>query len=459
MEDPKIYDLIVMGTGITESMLSGLCALEEMKVLHIDRNDFYGDEVASLNITTLWDRFGPKKDIEKELLPNRDWNVDLSPKFIMASGKLVKMIIKFEAESYLSWKSVDASYVYQWQEGGLFSSEKGVIEKIPSNDSEALSSNLMSLLEKRRCQKFFKFVQDFNIKEKTTWKKCDPNEPFCKLIESYGLQTNTIDFIGHAVALYTSDEFLNRPSKEVLERVKLYMESSGRYGDSHFIYPVYGIAGISESFVRRSAVHGSTFMLKVKIHSLEFDKVEKLWNVKASSEYGDFDWKTKKIIAHPIYMEMLGRGHLLKKDKVVRRVICIMDHSVPGTKNAQGAQIIIPQKQTGRNSDIFIVVLNSSYGVCKKGYYLAIISSTPERESIDEDLKVAFGLLGSVLHRFVIETTTRMPINRDFTDGLFITDTLDATSHFEAATENVLEVFRKVTGKEIDLDVKCGDLG
>ena len=42
---------------------------------------------------------------------NRDWNVDLIPKFIMADGKLVKMLLHTKVTRYLEWKCIDASYV------------------------------------------------------------------------------------------------------------------------------------------------------------------------------------------------------------------------------------------------------------------------------------------------------------------------------------------------------------
>eukprot|EP00971_Amphidinium_carterae_P081944 1621108-Amphidinium_carterae.1 len=64
------------------------------KVLHLDRNPYYGGDCASLNITNLWDKFRPGTEPPKELGANRDWNVDLIPKFIMASGDLVKILLK-----------------------------------------------------------------------------------------------------------------------------------------------------------------------------------------------------------------------------------------------------------------------------------------------------------------------------------------------------------------------------
>lgn len=51
------YDVIVCGTGLKECVLSGLLATKGKKVLHIDRNEYYGGETASLNLTNLWKKF------------------------------------------------------------------------------------------------------------------------------------------------------------------------------------------------------------------------------------------------------------------------------------------------------------------------------------------------------------------------------------------------------------------
>ncbi|CAK0883091.1 unnamed protein product, partial [Prorocentrum cordatum] len=100
-------------------------------VLHLDRNSYYGGDCASLNITNLWEKFRPGTAPPKELGANRDWNVDLIPKFIMASGDLVKILLKTKVSRYLEWKSCDRSYVYQPQEAGLFSGAK-YIHSVPT---------------------------------------------------------------------------------------------------------------------------------------------------------------------------------------------------------------------------------------------------------------------------------------------------------------------------------------
>ena len=91
------YDAIVLGTGLKECILSGLLATKGMKVLVVDRNNYYGGEAASLNLTNLFGKFNkgaePPQQFFDILGHNRDYNVDLIPKCIMACGKLVKMLL------------------------------------------------------------------------------------------------------------------------------------------------------------------------------------------------------------------------------------------------------------------------------------------------------------------------------------------------------------------------------
>ena len=41
----------MLGTGLTECVLSGLLSMEGKKVLHLDRNSYYGGECASLSLS------------------------------------------------------------------------------------------------------------------------------------------------------------------------------------------------------------------------------------------------------------------------------------------------------------------------------------------------------------------------------------------------------------------------
>jgi len=60
----------------------------------------------------LWKLFRDGKEYPPQLGQNRDWNIDLIPKFVMANGKLVKILLKTRVAKYLEWKPIDGTYVY-----------------------------------------------------------------------------------------------------------------------------------------------------------------------------------------------------------------------------------------------------------------------------------------------------------------------------------------------------------
>ena len=53
--------------------------------------------------------------------------------------------------------------------------------------------------------------------------------------------------------------------------------------------------------------------------------------------------------------------------------------------------------------------------------------------------------------RFVSITSTYTPTSDGKADNIFITKSYDATSHFETVTEDVHDVWKRVTGSELVL--------
>ena len=78
----------------------------------MDKNNYYGGEGASLNLTKLWKMFRPNEEVNKAYGHNRNWNIDLIPKFVMSDGSLVRMLIKTGVSAYLEWLPVNGTFVY-----------------------------------------------------------------------------------------------------------------------------------------------------------------------------------------------------------------------------------------------------------------------------------------------------------------------------------------------------------
>ena len=451
------YDVIVLGTGLKECMLAGLLAKfpkktpgeekkEGAKILQLDRNGYYGSDSASLNLTNLWKHFN-KGEVPKQYGENRDWNVDLIPKYIMANGSLVKLLLKTNVSQYLEWKAVDGTFVYQYDKGGVFSKAKGVIHKVPATAGEAMKSSLMGLLEKNRFRKFMTFIQDYDAKDPKTQNGLLPDAKFSEFFKKYSLEPNTIDFVGHAVALYTNDDYLEKKAIVTIDKMQLYMNSFGRYGNSPFIYPVWGLSGLAEGFSRLCALYGGTYMLNRDVDEILFDENGNFRGIKSQGEeaYG------KILITEPSYVEKLKK--VKPTGQVIRR-ICILNHTVPNTKDVDSCQIIIPQKQVNRKNDIFIAVLNSTHSVCKKGYYLAIISTMVETKDPKAELKPAMDIIGEPLEIFDKVSDIYEPIDTSFKDNIFITNSFDPQSHFENDTDNVIDIYQKITDTKLDLTIE-----
>lgn len=103
------------------------------------------------------------------------------------------------------------------------------------------------MFEKRRFRSFLIYVQDFLEEDPKTWKDFDARtQNMTALYEKFGLDKNTQDFTGHALALYRDDEYLNNPAIETIKKIKLYSDSLARYGKSPYLYPMYGLGELPQ---------------------------------------------------------------------------------------------------------------------------------------------------------------------------------------------------------------------
>jgi Rab GDP dissociation inhibitor len=122
---------------------------------------------------------------------------------------LVQILVKTDVTRYLEFKAVDGSFVYH----------EGKVHKVPSTAGEALKSNLMGLMEKRRCGKFLEFVGEYEEEDPKTHKGIHRSQVISPIpigldlkkmtvkavFDHFGLKPDTIDFVGHAMALYNND--------------------------------------------------------------------------------------------------------------------------------------------------------------------------------------------------------------------------------------------------------------
>jgi len=430
------YDAIVIGTGLKECVISGLLSVQGLKVLHIDRNQYYGAECASLNLTNLYEKF-KAGEVPSYLGENRDYNVDLIPKFIMACGNLTKMLLHSKVTKYLDFKSIGGSYVYKG----------GKILKVPATPEEALKSPLMGLFEKRRFRKFLMYVDQYEADNPKTFDGRDlTTMTMRELYVNFGLVPDTHEFISHAMCLEVDNAHLDQPALKTLQQLQTYCYSLARYGDSPYIYPIYGLGGLPEGFSRLCAIHGGTFMLNRDIDEIVYENGVAS-GVKAGKEMA----KAKMVIGDPSYFPK----EKLRSTGQVVRTICFLNHPIQSTNNSESVQIIIPGPQVGRVNDVFVCCVSHAHAVCANGVYIAIVCTKVETSNPESEVESGIKLLGPIMQRFTSVATTYEPISDGLKDKCFISKSFDGTSHFEKDCDDLLSLYKRITGTELDMTINA----
>jgi hypothetical protein len=187
------------------------------------------------------------------------------------------------------------------------------------------------------------------------------------IFEYFGLDEGTTDFIGHALALQQSEDYLNQacsaaacllPALARAQRpliwcrserapralacpllqaalptvlaIKMYAESMARFGGgSPYLYPLYGLGELPQAFARLSAVYGGTYMLNKPGCEVQYDDAGRACGVSSEGETA----RAPMVIGDPSYFR--DKCRLTKR---VIRAMCLMNHPIPGTNDGAGSR-------------------------------------------------------------------------------------------------------------------------
>ena len=430
----ELYDVIVLGTGHKECILSGMLSLSGKKVLHMDRNKYYGGDIASITpLEDLFVKFEVSNKPEEYMGNGSDWNVDLIPKFLMGRGQIVKLLHTGMA-GHLELNVVDNSYVYM----------TGKIHKVPATEEAALASNFLGVFEKKSFRKFLYYVDKYNPDDPETYKEFDPKKNSMReCYECFSLH-NARELTGHALALYLDDEYIDQKGEqgciETFNRIKLYQKSL-KPGKSPYVYPVHGFGELPRGFAEVSANYGRKFMLDKPIERIQMDGE----NVSVVTSQGE-TVRCKMLVCDPSYV--LDR---VQKVGEVIRAICIMNHPIPNTDESSSCQIIIPQKQVNRKSDIYICMVSYHHKVAANGWYIATVSTTVETNNPEAEIKPGLDLLGDIMEKFVKVSDVYNAIDDDDSESkIFVSKSYDATTHFDTTCQDILDIYKRITGADFD---------
>ncbi|XVE82397.1 hypothetical protein DITRI_Ditri16bG0001200 [Diplodiscus trichospermus] len=302
--DPTTFDLIVIGTGLPESILAAAASTASKSVLHLDPNPFYGSHFSSLSHTdfpsflishstpspsstpqsnghhdfAVYD-FATRplyssldiSSFSPDLLHqhSRKFNIDVAgPRVFFCADKSIDLMLKSGASQYLEFKSIDATFL---------GDDKGNLWSVPDSRAAIFKDKSLGLMEKNQLMRFFKLVQGHLAGEQgVKISEEDLQSPFVDFLSKMGLPPKIKSFILYAIAMVDYDQedvgvcrdLLK--TKDGIDQLALYNASVGRFPNAlgALIYPVYGQGELSQAFCHRAAVKGSIYVLRMPVTAL-----------------------------------------------------------------------------------------------------------------------------------------------------------------------------------------------
>ncbi|CRK98236.1 CLUMA_CG011599, isoform A [Clunio marinus] len=314
MDDfPSEFDLVVVGTGFSESIIAAAASRVGKTVLHVDENDYYGGFWASFNFDTFVSHLEKSKDTQikkcrlrncesrwleftedcpdingwnkdKILKESRRFNIDLIPKMNFCNGKLVDLLISSNICRYTEFRAVDK----------VLTVLNGQMDIVPGSRADIFTKKNVSIIEKRLLMKFMNQCVEYdkvnNSEEKNEFQEFPENGKFIDLMEQQRLTENLIHYILHSMCMGNETTTF----KEGIQRIRTYLSSIGRYGNTPFLFPMYGCGEIPQCFCRLCAVFGGVYCLGRPITDVK--TVESNDEQVVIMKFGDQNITTKKLV-------------------------------------------------------------------------------------------------------------------------------------------------------------------
>ncbi|KAH0785905.1 rab escort protein [Histomonas meleagridis] len=369
------YDVVVCGTGLTETLVSGALCQAGKHLVHFDKYDYGGCRISKglndfINWVTENGEIIVNKCEEKLGTPIRNaaYAFDLMPMTMYSHDDLIQVLI--------DTKNFECVYLYLID--GLYYRTKDSFHSIPCSKSSIFQDKSIPMRQKRAVMKFISYffpeaefghltdteeiqrkVEEFNDK------------PFKDLLTDLGFNEDLNGAFEYFIALAPKPLL----TKEAVPRIRYFCKSFGIYGASSLLGSAYGSSELPQLFARHTAVYGGIYVLH------HYPETVKAVNDSIELEVNEIGKITTSIlITSPIYLPSTGKTKLIAYREVLLLTSPMFEqyHSVA----------VIPPNVMGNEKPVYIHQFDSSMKYCEKGQYIIHVSAMCEiRNIVDELLK------------------------------------------------------------------------
>lgn len=303
----------------------------------------------------------------------RKFNIDLVSKLLYSQGLLIDLLIKSNVSRYAEFKNVTRILTFR----------EGKVEQVPCSRADVFNSKELTMVEKRMLMKFLTFCLDYeqHPNEYQDFIQCS----FSEYLKTKKLTPNLQHFVLHSIAMTES----SCTTIDGLRATKNFLQCLGRFGNTPFLFPLYGQGEIPQCFCRMCAVFGGIYCLRHKVQCLVVDKES--GRCKAIIDHFGQRINAKYFIVEDSYLSEETCSNVQYKQ--ISRAVLITDQSVLKTDSDQQISIlIVPPVEPGMCA-VRVTELCSSTMTCMKDTYLIHLtcsSSKTAREDLESVVNKLF---------------------------------------------------------------------
>lgn len=456
------YDVIVLGTGLKESLLSGLLATNGKRVLQLERSAQRGGETGSADLQQLAARTsGP----EERLSPARvgkptSYSIDATPKAFIASGAQLQLFVKGGAWSHMDMKRVQRSLLYRKTADGTAD-----VHRVLANAEDVLKTRVLKPLDKAKMLQLFVWVEKYDEKNLATHVAGLRTKRTLKLkkmsaagfLKYWDLSDEAKLMVCRGLALYSGStaELKKLSALKLVRAIKRYKSAYKTFTHmtSPYVHPVGGFGKSLPKAVAEVLEENDGYqLLERPVDRILYDESGAACGVESEG----VEVKGDCVVAGPEYAAgMVEEGY-----KVVR-LFAVLAHAPNLCKEATSCQLLLPAQEVDRENDVYLFAGGTTLGLAPKGKWLVVASTKIEADvAAGEDaLAVAKRELAAVLpllkpakKLFAEVTPYYAPKEEGMPAQLHVCASCDEATHLDSVEKDVLRLYEDITGEALSLD-------
>ncbi|XP_008576150.1 PREDICTED: rab proteins geranylgeranyltransferase component A 1 [Galeopterus variegatus] len=297
----------------------------------------------------------------------RRFNIDLVSKLLYSRGLLIDLLIKSNVSRYAEFKNVTRILAFR----------EGRVEQVPCSRADVFNSKQLTMVEKRMLMKFLTFCMEYE--EHPDDYKAYEEMTFSEYLKTQKLTPNLQYFVLHSIAMISETA---SSTIDGLKATQNFLRCLGRYGNTPFLFPLYGQGELPQCFCRMCAVFGGIYCLRHLVQCLVVDKE----SGKCKAIIDQFGQRiiSKHFLVEDSYFSENTCSHVQYRQ--ISRAVLITDRSVLKTDSDQQISILtVPAEEPGSFA-VRVIELCSSTMTCMKGTYLVHLTCTSSKTA-REDLE------------------------------------------------------------------------